>query len=397
MAQSTESLRKKPPRHTATAPTATALKKITEAVAQINALTRRAIAKDALWDITRSTLETLQDKFDSGIWLLRAIWYAEPVQLVTIGKWMSRIDRETTSELNALNAHIRARDEYETTDDEYEDIYRYGNDTTLPRYYTEYADTAPDNYNTFPLDDKYRSDATKDTSRTGDCWPPTGECQSCGFQPQQRAGNRCIVLARVCNSCGMTGHMEKTCRETLELEPIQATEHTDTTTSTSENNEAKPPDDQPTQANPRETNVSQNIITGEQTDSEKRHNTGPTESENHVPQHKQYDHTTTRNEIHPATLTRKDDTKSKTGNNANNTEQNPAPEPQPGANHDDVKTYLWGRLSEAVNALRSNSTHELSATELSLAERTGIGDDDTTTTPAREKHFRNTHYHQTVS
>ena len=148
MAQSTESLRKKPPRHTATAPTA--LKKITEAVAQINALTRRAIAKDALWDITRSTLETLQDKFDSGIWLLRAIWYAEPVQLVTIGKWMSRIDRETTSELNALNAHIRARDEYETTDDEYEDIYRYRNDTTLPRYYTEYADTAPDNYNTFP-------------------------------------------------------------------------------------------------------------------------------------------------------------------------------------------------------------------------------------------------------
>ena len=191
--------------------------------------------------------------------------------------------------------------------------------------------------------------------------------------------------------------MEKTCRETLELEPIQVTEHTETTTSTGESNEAKPPDDQPTQANPRETNVSQNIITGEQTDSEKRHNTGPTESENHVTQHKQYDHTTTRNEIHPATLARKGNTKSKTGDNANNAEQNPAPEPQPGANHDDVKTYLWGRLSEAVNALRSNSTHELSATELSLAERTGIGDDDTTTTPAREKHFRNTHYHQTVS
>ena len=60
-----------------------------------------------------------------------------------------------------------------------------------------------------------------------------------------------------------------------------------------------------------------------------------------------------------------------------------------------VKAYSWEQLSETVNAPRSNS--ELSATELSLAERTGIGDDDTTTTPAREKHFRNTHYHQTVS
>ena len=109
MAQSAEGLRGKTPRskrHTTTA--STALKKITEAVDQITALTRRSIARDALWDVTKYTLEALQDKFDSGIWLLRAIWYAEPVQLVTIGKWMSHIDRETTDELNALNAHIRA-------------------------------------------------------------------------------------------------------------------------------------------------------------------------------------------------------------------------------------------------------------------------------------------------
>ena len=180
--------------------------------------------------------------------------------------------------------------------------------------------------------------------------------------------------------------------------PLTANRHHQTPPPpTSENNEAKPPNDRPTQANPRETNVSQNIITGEQNDSEKRHDTSPTESEHHIPQHEEYDHKITRKEIHPATLTGKDYTKSRMGNNANNTKQNPAPEPQPGADHDDVKAYSREQLSEAVNALRSNSTHELSATELSLAERTGIGDDDTTTTPAREKHFRNTHYHQTVS
>ena len=192
--------------------------------------------------------------------------------------------------------------------------------------------------------------------------------------------------------------MEKTCRETLEPKPIQATEHADTSISTSEDAKTKPPDDQPTHANPRETtNIPQDTTSGEQNNSEERYDTGPTESENHTPQYKQYNHTTTRNEVHPTTLTGKNGTKSKTGDNANNTEQNPAPKPQPGANHDDIKAYLWGRLSETVSALRSNSTRKLSATELSLAERTGIGDDDTTTTPAREKHFRNTHYQQTVS
>ena len=75
MAQSTEGLRGKTPRskrHTATA--STAVKKITEAIDQIKALTRRSIARDALWDVTKYTLEALQDKFDSGIWLLRAIY-----------------------------------------------------------------------------------------------------------------------------------------------------------------------------------------------------------------------------------------------------------------------------------------------------------------------------------
>ena len=414
MAQPAEGLRGKTPRSKRQTTTAsTALKKITEAVDQINALTRRSIARDALWDVTKYTLEALRDKFDSGIWLLRAIWYAEPIQLVTIGKWMSRIDRETTDELNALNAHIRARDEYETTDDEYEEIYRQRDDTPPQRHRTKYANTAPNK--TLPLHDKYRSNATGNTPRPGDCWPPTGECQSCGFQPQQRAGNRCIVLARVCNSCGMTGHMEKTCRKTPELEPVQTAEHTDTNVPTNEDTETKPPDDQPPNASPHEvTNIFQDTAPA---GNGKRCDTGPAESENHKPQREQrephghtitqnetqldtqHSHAITQNEVQLATVTGKDDTALKTNDGANNSKQNLTPRPEPGMNHDKIRAYLWMRLSEAVNALRSNSTHELSATELSLAERIGIGDDDNTTAPTREKHFRNAYHHkkQTVS
>ena len=255
------------------------------------------------------------------------------------------------------------------------------------------------------LHDKYRNNVIEDTPRTGDCWPPMGECQSCGFQPQQRAGNRCIALARICNSCGITGHMERTCRETPEPNPTQTAEHTDTGNSTSEITETKPPDDQPTHANPREvTYIPQDTTSGEQSNNEKRYDTGRAKSESHKPQHKQHSRAITQSEVQSVTITRRDDTSveklpedttlENTSDNANNSKQDPAPKSKPGTDRNDIRTYLWTRLSEAIDALESNSTHELSATELSLAERVGIGDDDTTTIPSREKHFRNAHHHQ---
>ena len=403
MAQSAEGLRgKKIPRskrQTATA--STALERITEAVDQINALTRRSIAGDALWDVTTYTLEALQDKFDSGIWLLRAIWYAEPVQLVTIGKWMSRIDRETTDELNTLNAHIQARDEHEYTDDDYEEIYLHRDDTPPQRRRIEYANTALDDHNTPHIHDRYHSSVTRGTPRSGDCWPTTGECQSCGFQPQQRAGNKCIVLARVCSSCGMTGHMEEACKKTPELKPIQTAEHTDTGVPISENAETKPPHDQPTNTKPREVvNISQDATPVEQHGNERRDNTGLAKTENHKSQRKQHGHTITQDEAQSTIAVERDDTDDttlKANDGADNSKWNPAPEP--GMNHDEIRAYLWTRLTKAVSALSLKSTHEPSATELSLAERTGIGDDDDTMAPTKEERSHNARHHkkQTVS
>ena len=190
--------------------------------------------------------------------------------------------------------------------------------------------------------------------------------------------------------------MERTCRETPELNPIQTAKHTDTGNSTSEITETKPPDDQPTHANPREvTYLPQDTAPGEQSNNEERYDTGPAKSEGRKPQHKQHSHAITQNEVQSATTTRRDDTTLvNTSDNANNSKRDLAQKPIPGTDRNDIRAYLWTRLSETIDALRSNSTHELSATELSLAERVGIGDDDTTTTPAREKHFRNTHHHQ---
>ena len=321
---------------------------------------------------------------------------------------MSRIDRETTNELNALNAHIRVRDEYETTDDEYEDIRQYRDDATPQRYYIEHTDTAPKDRNEPLLHDKYRDDATENIPRTDDCWPPIGECQSCGFQPQQRAGNRCIALARICSFCGIIGHMERTCKKTPELNPTQTAIHTNTDNSTSEIIETNPSDDQPRHANPgEEMHLHQDTTYNEQSNNEDRYDTEPTGSENHKPQRKQHSHTTKQNEIQSVTISEKNGmtTSENASNNENNSKRDPTPRSKPetenqrNPDHNNIRAYLWTRLSETIDALKSNSTHELSATELSLAERIGIGDDGNTTAPTREKHFRNTYHHkkQTVS
>jgi hypothetical protein len=190
-------------------------------------------------------------------------------------------------------------------------------------------------------------------------------------------------------------------QKNTELKPIQTTEHTDTDVPTSENTETKPPNDQPTNANPREvTNISQDTTPAEQNGNGKRYDTGPAESGKHEqPQREQHSHAITQNGVPPAIVTGKDDTTLKMNDGANNSKQYLTPRPEPGTNHDKMKAYLWMRLSETVNALKSNSSHELSATELFLAERIGIGDDDDTTAPTREKHFRNAYHHkkQTVS
>ena len=80
-----------------------------EAVDQIKLLTRQSATKDTLEDVTRPKLRILRRKFSSSLWMLRSLWYAEPLRLVTIGRWMSRIDKETTTELDALDSQIQRK------------------------------------------------------------------------------------------------------------------------------------------------------------------------------------------------------------------------------------------------------------------------------------------------
>ena len=94
MAQSADGLREDTPRQHRTVTPSTALAKLTEVIDRIKSLTRLSTAKDVLWDVTESMLRTLRNRFNSRLWLLKALWYAEPFRLVTVGRWLSRIDEE---------------------------------------------------------------------------------------------------------------------------------------------------------------------------------------------------------------------------------------------------------------------------------------------------------------
>ena len=86
-----------------------ALARLTEATNRIKLLTRRFASRDGLWDVTESALKTLQNQFNSRLCILRFLWYAEPFRLVTVGRWLSRIDREMSDELDALDDHVQAK------------------------------------------------------------------------------------------------------------------------------------------------------------------------------------------------------------------------------------------------------------------------------------------------
>ena len=326
---------------------------VTEAIDQVKSLTRRTIAKDALWDVEELTLKTLRNKFNSGLWLLKALCYAEPIRLVTIGRWMSRIDKETTEELNALDAYIQMRDEYDQTwsiDDVYKCTHQHS-----PKVAAERQN--PDVYNATAIDDRCKippvhNGHRNDTRRTTKiCWPPTGECQSCGFHPWQRAGEMCVALAKTCTSCGTAGHMEKACKGKPKSATIKPTPRADLDDSTEETDKVGgmgKPDDQTGHANSRREMHPPQENTPEMQNDEKQCNIGPTMSGNST--------ITNRDEIPRNTITYGNS--ATTSANASSSSgyprqgaelhSKPTIGDQTNTNYDAIKTYLRKRLFEAI-------------------------------------------------
>ena len=86
-----------------------AFAKIMKVVDQIKQLTSRSVANDNLGDITRLRTRILRWKFSSRLWMLRSLWYAEPIRLVAVDQWISRIEEEMLEKLDDLDILIQHR------------------------------------------------------------------------------------------------------------------------------------------------------------------------------------------------------------------------------------------------------------------------------------------------
>ena len=170
---------------------------------------------------------------------------------MTVGRWLSQIDRETSIELDALDDHVRAKatqtiyDQARTTDSDDDDIRSrqdspqtvgnvkpYGS-CMLIHPQSPQVDTAPNN-RTYALasHNKCHDDISINKPQAfHGCWPTAGEWHSCGFGPQQRVGIICIGRTKVCNSCGMTGHMVKACKKGPGMNVVNPSTTADTPTS----------------------------------------------------------------------------------------------------------------------------------------------------------------------
>ena len=214
-------------------------------------LTRRSASRDGLWVVTGSALKTLRNQFNSRLCILRSLRYAEFFRLVTVGRWLSRIDWETSIELDSLDNHVRAKttqttyNKALTSDSDDDDIHPrqdgpqtvsniepYGS-YTLTHPQNPKPDTAPNN-RTYAL--ASRSKCQDDISISEPqafhgCWPTAGKCHSYGFGPQQRVGIICIGHTKVCDSCGMTGHMVKVCKKGPGMDVVNPSTLADTPTS----------------------------------------------------------------------------------------------------------------------------------------------------------------------
>lgn len=165
---------------------------------------------------------------------------------MTVSRWLSRIDRDTSIELDALDDHVQAEakqptyTQARTWDSDDDDIHPQQNGLQatnnfkphhMPKYLQNLnTDIAPNNYTHAPTPNSSRQDNTPTNKPQAfhNCWPAAGECHLCGFGPKQLVGVVCIGRTKVCDSCGMTGHMIKACKKGSGLDVVNQTTLVDT-------------------------------------------------------------------------------------------------------------------------------------------------------------------------
>ena len=165
----------------------------------------------------------------------------EPFRLVAVSRWLTRIARDTSIDLDALDDHIRTTanqptyNQAWTSDSDDDDICPrqdglqtvdnvkpYGIHTPVHSQNPGLSTTNTTQPYIFASSNGHWNNTPIDKPQASrDCWPAAGECHSCGFGPQQRLGIICIGHTKVCDYCRTPGHMTKACKKGPGLDVIK--------------------------------------------------------------------------------------------------------------------------------------------------------------------------------
>ena len=91
--------------------------KVMEIVAKIRSFTKQYMENGGLDDATRLRAGTLRRSLAFRLWMLRSLWYPEPIRIMEIDHWMSRIDDKMTEKLDNLEVFTQTRKTTKTTVD----------------------------------------------------------------------------------------------------------------------------------------------------------------------------------------------------------------------------------------------------------------------------------------
>ena len=78
-------------------------------IVEIEDFTRQRLTAGGLNTATQMEAGALQKRLTHRLWLLKSLWYAEPVRLTGLGNWINNVADEMTAKLGGIEVFTRVR------------------------------------------------------------------------------------------------------------------------------------------------------------------------------------------------------------------------------------------------------------------------------------------------
>ena len=78
-------------------------------ITEIEDFTQQCLTAGGLNTVTRMEAGALQRSLTHRVWILKSLWYAEPVRLASLGNWIDDVADEMKAKLRGMEVFTRVR------------------------------------------------------------------------------------------------------------------------------------------------------------------------------------------------------------------------------------------------------------------------------------------------